>query len=197
MAQQHIVVDGSNIATEGRTAPSLAQLDEAVRAFLGEYGEHLALTVVVDATFGHRIDPKEKDAFDAGIGNGELVTPPAGAIGRGDACVLQIADKAGATKMDRPEWGAVDPGSGDVYFTLTNNNKRAQTQVDAVNPRAENNFGQIVRWRYAGNDHSATTFQWDLFVLAGNKGSSALFTGKALDENGIFACPDGLSLIHI
>ena len=73
MAMTHVVVDGSNIATEGRTAPSLAQLDEAVRAFLGEYGEHLALTVVVDATFGHRIDPKEKDAFDAGIVNGELI----------------------------------------------------------------------------------------------------------------------------
>jgi hypothetical protein len=34
MAMTHVVVDGSNIATEGRTAPSLAQLDEAVRAFL-------------------------------------------------------------------------------------------------------------------------------------------------------------------
>jgi len=97
MAMKHVVVDGSNIATEGRTAPSLAQLDEAVRAFLGEYGEDIALTVVVDATFGHRIDASERDAFDAGIVNGELVTPPAGAIGRGDAFVLQIADKAGAS----------------------------------------------------------------------------------------------------
>jgi secreted PhoX family phosphatase len=102
------------------------------------------------------------------------------------------ADKAGATKMDRPEWGAVDPGTGEVYFTLTNNNRRAQTQVDAVNPRAENAFGQIVRWRYAGNDHAAAVFDWDLFVLAGNKNSSALFTGKALGEDSIFACPDGL-----
>ena len=32
-----VVVDGSNIATEGRTLPSLAQLDEAIRAFLEEY----------------------------------------------------------------------------------------------------------------------------------------------------------------
>jgi hypothetical protein len=102
------------------------------------------------------------------------------------------ADKAGATKMDRPEWGAVDTNSGEVYFTLTNNNRRAQTQVDAVNPRAENNFGQIVRWRYAGGDHAATSFQWDLFVLAGSKTSSALFTGGALGEEAIFACPDGL-----
>ncbi len=102
------------------------------------------------------------------------------------------ADKAGATKMDRPEWGAVDPGTGEVYFTLTNNNRRTQTAVDAVNPRAENNFGQIVRWRYAKNDHAATAFQWDLFVLAGSKASSALFNGEALNDDNMFACPDGL-----
>ncbi len=93
---QHVVVDGSNIATEGRTAPSLVQLDEAVRAFLDEFGD-VKLTVVVDATFGHRIDDSENAEFDAGIVNGELVTPPAGAIGRGDAFVLQIADKANAS----------------------------------------------------------------------------------------------------
>src|SRR5690606_38467074 len=29
------------------------------------------------------------------------------------------ADIAGATPMDRPEWGAVDPRTGEVYFTLT------------------------------------------------------------------------------
>ena len=97
MDVKHVVVDGSNIATEGRTAPSLEQLDEAVRAFLAEYGEDVKLTVVVDATFGHRIDAKEKPAFEAGIVNGELVAPPAGAVGRGDAFILQIADKTGAT----------------------------------------------------------------------------------------------------
>jgi len=97
MAMQHVVVDGSNIATEGRTTPSLAQLDEAVRAFLEAYGEEVRLTVVVDATFGHRIAADERAEFDEGIVNGELVTPPAGAIGRGDAFILQIADKTGAS----------------------------------------------------------------------------------------------------
>ncbi|MGI8755049.1 MAG: NYN domain-containing protein, partial [Acidimicrobiales bacterium] len=96
MAINHVIVDGSNIATEGRTAPSLAQLDEAVRAFLDEYGD-VALTVVVDATFGHRIAGSEQAEFEAGIVNGELVTPPAGAIGRGDAFILQIAAKTNAT----------------------------------------------------------------------------------------------------
>ncbi|HEY2815401.1 MAG TPA: S1 RNA-binding domain-containing protein [Acidimicrobiales bacterium] len=88
-------MDGSNIATEGRAAPSLQQLDEAVRALLAEYKyEHV--TVVVDATFGHRIEAKEVPAYEEAVLNGELVTPPAGAIGRGDAFVLQIADRANA-----------------------------------------------------------------------------------------------------
>jgi S1 RNA binding domain/Zc3h12a-like Ribonuclease NYN domain len=90
-----VVVDGSNIATEGRSSPSLRQLDEAVRAFREEFPDAV-VTVVVDATFGHRIDKKESTEFDAGIANNELVAPPAGAIGRGDAFVLSIANKVGA-----------------------------------------------------------------------------------------------------
>src|SRR5213082_2661666 len=92
---RHVVVDGSNIATEGRSMPSLAQLDEAVRAFLDEY-QDMTLTVVVDATFGHRIDEAEREAFEEAEAANELVSPPAGAIGRGDAFLLRIADKVGA-----------------------------------------------------------------------------------------------------
>lgn len=102
------------------------------------------------------------------------------------------ADTAGATKMDRPEWGAVDPNSGEVYFTLTNNTRRTEAQVDPVNPRAKNQFGQIVRWREAGDDHGAERFEWNLFVVAGDVASSRVFTGQALGEDNIFACPDGL-----
>lgn len=93
---QHVVVDGSNLATEGRTQPSLAQLNDAVLAYMAEHPDAL-ITVVVDATFGHRIDPKEVAEFDEGVSNNELVAPPAGAIGRGDAFVLSIADKVHAT----------------------------------------------------------------------------------------------------
>ncbi|MFZ9042746.1 MAG: NYN domain-containing protein, partial [Ilumatobacteraceae bacterium] len=89
------VVDGSNIATEGRTVPSLEQLNEAVLAFL-DANPKAVVTVVVDATFGHRIDKREVKAFDEAVANNELVTPPAGAVGRGDAFVLAIADRAGA-----------------------------------------------------------------------------------------------------
>jgi hypothetical protein len=98
MEIKHVVVDGSNIATEGRSLPSLAQLDEAVRAFLDENPTQ-QLTVIVDATFGHRIDPSEREDFEAALAANELITPPAGAIGRGDAFVLQIADRADAVVL--------------------------------------------------------------------------------------------------
>lgn len=64
--------------------------------------------------------------------------------------------------------------------------------MDPVNPRAQNQFGQIVRWREAGDDHAATTFAWELFVIAGDVATSRTFDGQALGEDNIFACPDGL-----
>jgi hypothetical protein len=95
MPMKHVVIDGSNIATEGRDAPSLAQLDEAVRAFIEEYSPEL-VTVVVDATFPNRIEASERQTYEDAVAANELITPPAGAVGRGDAFVLQIARKADA-----------------------------------------------------------------------------------------------------
>lgn len=100
---KHVVVDGSNIATEGRSAPSLKQLNEAVLAFINEFPD-TKVTVVVDASFGHRIDRKETAEFDDAVNNNELVTPPAGAIGRGDAFVLAIADKVNASILSNDSY---------------------------------------------------------------------------------------------
>jgi len=94
----HVVVDGSNIATEGRDLPSLAQLDEAVTSFLSENEVDL-LTVVVDATFGHRIQPDERPLYETAIRANEIITPPAGVVGRGDTFVLQVANRANATVL--------------------------------------------------------------------------------------------------
>jgi hypothetical protein len=98
MTTKHVVVDGSNIATEGRSMPSLQQLDEAVKAFLDAH-PHDRLTVVVDATFGHRIDESERSAYEEAVEAGELIAPPAGVVGRGDAFVLEIAGRADATVL--------------------------------------------------------------------------------------------------
>ena len=78
--------------------PSLAQLDAAVREFLAENPTDI-VTVVVDASFGHRIDPSELPAFEEAEEAGEIISPPAGAIGRGDAFLLRIAEKTGATVL--------------------------------------------------------------------------------------------------
>src|SRR5579862_2065179 len=98
MPVRHVIVDGSNLATEGRSLPSLGQLDQAVREFLSENPSDV-VTVVVDASFGHRIDPSELPTFEEAEAAGELVSPPAGAIGRGDAFLLRIAEKTGATVL--------------------------------------------------------------------------------------------------
>jgi len=93
-----VVVDGSNFATEGRTTPSLVQLDEAVRAFLEE-NPHAEVIVVADASFEHRVAPSERARFKESELAGEIVTPPAGAVGRGDAFILKIADRIGAVVL--------------------------------------------------------------------------------------------------
>ena len=91
----HVVVDGSNLATEGRTSPSLAQLNDAVRAYAAE-DPGANIIVVVDATFEHRVSEKERDKVRKAMLDGVIVSPPAGAIGRGDAFVLRIAERTGA-----------------------------------------------------------------------------------------------------
>lgn len=103
------------------------------------------------------------------------------------------ADVVGATQMDRPEWGAVHPQTGEVYFTLTNHS--ARTVADAANPRTANANGHIIRWREQGNRPWATRFEWDIFVLAGPANNSQILPaqgGAALDDSNVFASPDGL-----
>lgn len=103
------------------------------------------------------------------------------------------ADVAGATKMDRPEWGAVRPQTGEVYFTLTNNADRMLENVDAANPRARNPFGHILRWQEQGVAHGGVSFTWDIFLFGGPIGTQTeAEPGITLDETNHFASPDGL-----
>lgn len=87
-----VVVDGSNFATEGRTVPSWAQLNEALSAFKSEF-PRAEVIVVVDASFEHRIAASERPAFNEALANGDVTTPPAGAVGRGDGFILTIANR--------------------------------------------------------------------------------------------------------
>jgi secreted PhoX family phosphatase len=113
------------------------------------------------------------------------------------------ADAVGATKMDRPEWAAVNPKNGEVYVTLTNNSAANRTpgRVDAANPRAYmdvdgkkgagNPNGHIIRFREDGDRASATGFRWDIFLFAAEEDAGdANLSG--LTEKNSFSSPDGL-----
>ncbi len=127
--------------------------------------------------------------------NGAL-TAEYGFRDQGDVVIRcrQAADIAGATRMDRPEWVAVNPKNSEVYVTLTNNGKRGTPEapgLDAANPRAENTFGHIVRWRESGNDAAATDFTWDIFALAGDPQNANPNTQGNI-KGDAYGSPDGL-----
>lgn len=96
------------------------------------------------------------------------------------------ADLMGATPMDRPEWCAVNPNNGDVYFTLTNNTRR--TEANAANPRIDNDYGHIIRWTEGSSD----SFSWDIFVFGSNDSAAADINRSGLTDLNEFASPDGL-----
>lgn len=108
------------------------------------------------------------------------------------------ADAVGATFMDRPEWIAVHPTTGEVYCSLTYNPHRGapgRPAPDTANPRAPNKAGHILRWREEGGDPAATRFRWDIFLMAGDPESEdASLRGSV--PGVAFACPDGLMFDH-
>jgi secreted PhoX family phosphatase len=109
------------------------------------------------------------------------------------------ADAAGATKMDRPEWVAVNPANGEIYLTLTNNNNasRPVSRVDAANPRSYgsggNANGHIIRLREDGDDPAATRFTWDIYLFgAPHDADAANVNVSGLTADNDFSSPDGL-----
>ena len=118
------------------------------------------------------------------------------------------ADAAGATKMDRPEWGAVNPKNGEVYMTLTNSNasNRTLASTDAANPRFYNDpkgtvgtaqrgnpNGHIIRWAENGGEVTATAFKWDVFLFGARSTADATNINVSnLTAANDFSSPDGL-----
>ena len=114
------------------------------------------------------------------------------------------ASAVGGTTMDRPEWVAVNPVAVEAYCALTNNKNRGlepnaggdATPVGGPNPREANEFGQIVRWYPAGDDHAGDTFEWDLFVMAGNPEvfDDAYAGSENVNAGNLFNSPDGMQV---
>ncbi|MEO5365627.1 MAG: DUF839 domain-containing protein [Magnetococcus sp. WYHC-3] len=129
-----------------------------------------------------------------------------------DICVHArlAADAVQATPMDRPEWSGVDPASGEVYFSLTNNTLRRggvpgdPLGTDAANPRSYcdlkgvdtvirgNVNGHILRICEDNDDPAARTFRWDVYVFGAEAGAVAAINLSQLGPEQDFSCPDGL-----
>ena len=117
------------------------------------------------------------------------------------------ADAVGATKMDRPEWNAVNPANGEIYFTLTNNSNRSidptgsQYLPDASNPRAYTDMKGTSKQNGNPNGHlvrlkegaTATSFTWDVYLFGAEAGADkSLVNISALTADQDFSSPDGL-----
>ncbi|EQB02915.1 dTDP-glucose 4,6-dehydratase [Sphingobium quisquiliarum P25] len=129
----------------------------------------------------------------------QSTTPPTPAIVNfnTDADVLintkSAARVAGGTVMDRPEWLTVAPDNSAVYCTLTNNSSRRV--ADAANPRIRNLHGHIIKFKEKDNSPLATTFTWEIFLLAGDPGLSAGGSNLVGDIKGdTFSSPDGIRI---
>lgn len=110
----------------------------------------------------------------------------------------QAADVAGATKMDRPEWIAVHPQTGEVFVTLINNGQRGQPGrgADDANARGDNIMGHIIRWREGTTQHGdagAGEFRWMHFALAGDPNAEKVGHRRAILGD-MYGCPDGLKV---
>jgi hypothetical protein len=128
-------------------------------------------------------------------GQGPL-TPANGFADQGEVVIKarQASDALQATRMDRPEWLAIDPFNGTVYCTLTNNADRGKAGMpgpDAANPRAENTHGHVIRWN-EDVDFDGTRFRWNHLVLAGDPGQPRA-EAKGNIRGDLFACPDGIA----
>lgn len=114
----------------------------------------------------------------------------------------QAGSAVGGTTMDRPEWIAVNPHAVEAYCCLTNNKNRGvspnaggdDTAVNGPNPRETNRYGQIVRWRPHQDDHASDTFDWDLYVMAGNPAvyNNAYGGSDNVTAGNMFNSPDGM-----
>jgi uncharacterized protein len=141
---------------------------------------------------------------DDGTGEWMALTPEATGMSAAEICVLtrQAASKVGATTMDRPEWVAVNPVAAEAYCALTNNSARGEKTnaggdempLAGPNPRAKNEYGQIVRWFPIESDHANAKFRWDLFAMAGNpKVHKDSYAGSSnINEGNMFNSPDGM-----
>lgn len=134
-----------------------------------------------------------------------------------DVCIRtrEAADVLGATPMDRPEdvEAPHDPvtfaGTGKVFVVCTNNSNRGGSATAAnrptgtvrssdpnpANPRANNRTGHIIQIDESRDDHTSTSFTWQLYLLAGDPHAKPGAVGDVQDSffGDRFGSPDNIT----
>ncbi|HSV37636.1 MAG TPA: PhoX family phosphatase [Nocardioidaceae bacterium] len=122
------------------------------------------------------------------------------------------ADLVGPTKMDRPEDIEGNPINGKIYCALTNNSNRGNSAmpVNEPNPisssmtrpqlgaalvtQSGNRNGYILEMTEDGDDHTGTTFTWDLFLVCGDPAApETYFAGYPKELVSPISCPDNVA----
>lgn len=129
-----------------------------------------------------------------------------------EVCVYTrlAADKAGATRMDRPEDIEPSPKTGKVYVALTNNKYRGKAgeknddgkeitdgagrplaEAVEVAPVTENKNGLVLEM---DDDHAGTKGKWNLLLVCGDpKEAYTYFGGFDKESVSPISCPDNLA----
>ncbi len=135
----------------------------------------------------------------------------------------EAARRMGATQMDRPEdvespTDGTFMGRGQVYVVCTGNQSKEGIDGNIANPRRKNaegknelNYtGHIIRINEAANDHAATKFNWETFIMGGDHSAenvtinritqekeaanlSSWKDGKQITKGDRFAMPDNIT----
>ncbi|WP_019856352.1 PhoX family protein [Actinopolyspora mortivallis] len=107
------------------------------------------------------------------------------------------ADRAGATKMDRPEDVEPNPVNGRVYCALTNNSNRGAAEhapVDEANPRVGNRHGHVLEITERDGDPTSTEMSWGLLLVCGDpQRADTYFGGFDKDRVSPISCPDNVA----
>jgi secreted PhoX family phosphatase len=128
------------------------------------------------------------------------LTPERGFASQADVVLRcrEAADRLGATPLDRPEDVAVNPRTGNVYLACTQNlgrddgtavvgGRTLETRTDRASPRAPNTAGHVIELIEQSADAAATSFRWEIFLLAGAPSREQLVAALPAEHGGSLA----------